>query len=126
MRATFRFQRQIPGPPVEGALRVGLCLENTFRAQGVIPFFVFLLFVLFVGLARFDLGRPCEGAPAARSLTTEYPNTTGPAREVCCALSPSRNAGSENREILKTKRALRKPSPGKPETNLISPRSGLG
>ena len=25
-----------------------------------------------VGSLRFDLGRPCEGAPAARSLTTEY------------------------------------------------------
>jgi hypothetical protein len=23
-------------------------------------------------LARFDLGRPCEGAPAASSLKTEY------------------------------------------------------
>src|SRR4051794_24354438 len=24
------------------------------------------------GFARFDRGRPCEGAPAARSLKTEY------------------------------------------------------
>jgi hypothetical protein len=56
----------VPGPDAR--------LVNITGASGVISSFgvVLTIFGFCIDLMRMDTGHPCEGAPAARCLTTEY------------------------------------------------------